>query len=179
MTPEARRLHPAAVGAEALSQLRQIALPLIVVAFVGSRGGTDALGYAVLGLLIAIGMAYVRWSTTRWYLEDDAVRLRRGVFTENVVTIPYDRVQAVDTVRGPVQRLFGVVELHVQSAGGGRQGEIVLKAVTEADAELLRETVRRGAGQARVPDALASPESAGIPKTGEGPGPIPKSGEGV
>jgi putative membrane protein len=171
MTPRPRRLHPAAVGAEALSGLRQLALPIIAIALVGSRGGTDALMFAFAGLLFAIGMAYVQWQTTRWFLEDDAVRLRRGVFTENVVTIPYDRVQAVDTVRGPVQRLFGVVELHVQSAGGGRQGEIVLKAVTEDEADALREAVRRGAGEATPADPLAAPEAAGIPKNVEGAAP--------
>jgi putative membrane protein len=37
-----------------------------------------------------------------------------------------------------VQRLFGVQELHVQTAGGGAEGEIVLRAVSDAAASELR-----------------------------------------
>ena len=36
------------------------------------------------------------------------------------------RIQAVDTVTGPVQRLFGVTGLHVQTPGGGEDGDVVL-----------------------------------------------------
>ena len=44
-------------------------------------------------------------------------------------TVPLDRIQGLDTVAGPVQRLFGVVAVHVQTAGGGAKGEVVLDAV--------------------------------------------------
>ncbi len=37
-----------------------------------------------------------------------------------------------------MQRLFGVVELHVQTPGGGASGEIVLSAIEPADARALR-----------------------------------------
>jgi putative membrane protein len=134
-----RPLHVAAVGAEALSGLRGIAIPLVVLAFVGGGGADRALLFALLGTTWAIAAAFVSWRTTRWAFGDGEVRLRRGVFSERITSVPFDRVQSIDTVRGPVQRLFGVVELHVQSAGGGAGGEIVLKAVTPRDAEALRE----------------------------------------
>ena len=156
MTPSGapRQLHPAAVGAEALSGLRQMALPIVVIAVLGSGSVGQALLYGAVGVVFAIVFAYVQWTTTRWQLQQDAIRLRSGVVSEKIVTIPYERVQAVDTIRGPVQRLFGVVELHVQSAGGGAQGEIILKAVTTDDAELVRQTVRGEKGE----DPLAAPE---------------------
>jgi putative membrane protein len=155
MTPDAgRRLHHAAVGAEGLDGLRQLALPIVVVAIIGGGFTTEALvrlvALGIFGGVVSVMVAYAQWQATRWWIERDAVRLRRGVFTENITSIAYDRVQAVDTVRGPVQRLFGVVELHVQSAGGGRKGELVLKAVTPEEADELREAVRRGA-PAEVP----------------------------
>ena len=153
-SPEQRQLHHAAVGAEALNGIRQLALPVIVLALFNADSVSGALVYGAIGLAFAVVMAYVQWTTTRWQLQPGAIRLRTGVISEKIVTIPYDRVQAVDTVRGPIQRLFGVVELHVQAAGGGAQGEIILKAVTEDDAELVRRTVR---GE-REPDPLAAPE---------------------
>src|SRR5688572_19027955 len=147
-SPEQRQFHHAAVGAEALSGLRQMALPIVVIAVLGSGSVGGVLVYGAIGVVFAVVFAFVQWSTTRWQLQQDAIRLRSGVISEKIVTIPYERVQAVDTVRGPVQRLFGVVELHVQSAGGGAQGEIILKAVTTEDAELVRETVRNATDDA-------------------------------
>ena len=52
---------------------------------------------------------------------------------------------------GPVQRLFGVVALHVQSAGGGSKGEIVLEALGPQAVERLRAAV----GEQPAPAAAA------------------------
>lgn len=174
-SPEQRQLHHAAVGAEVLSAIRQLALPVVVLTLFNADSVSGALFYGAIGLVFAVVMAFVQWSTTRWQLQQDAIRLRTGVISEKIVTIPYDRVQAIDTVLGPVQRLFGVVELHVQSAGGGAQGEIILKAVTPEDAELVRQTVREATGEP-LADPLAAPEAAGIPRTGEGSDPSPEAG---
>jgi putative membrane protein len=160
MTGGARRLHHAAVLAGVIDQLRGFVLPIIVLAVIGGRGPGESVVraaiYTGLGVLVSTALSAINWSTTRWFITDDSVRLRTGVLSENITVVPFERVQAVDTVRGPVQRLFGVVEANVQTAGGGRRGEIVLKAVTEAEAEELRNAVRQGAPAAPVeaPDAL-------------------------
>jgi putative membrane protein len=137
-----RKLHRAAIGAEVLDQVRQLAIPVVVIALVGGGGLGRILVLGLLGAVVAVVSAFLQWQTSWWSIEGDSVRLRRGVLSERITSIPFDRVQAVDTVRGPVQRLFDVVELHVQSAGGGRAGEIVLKAVTPAEAEEIRAAVR-------------------------------------
>jgi putative membrane protein len=147
-----RKLHHAAIGAEALEALRAAVIPVVVLALVGGGGLGRLLFYGVAGLAIAVMSAYASWSTTWWTVGEGAIRLRSGVFTERIVSVPYDRVQAIDTVRGPAQRLLGAVEVHVQTAGGGARGEIVLKAVTPEVAEELRE-LARGAGAAPAPAA--------------------------
>jgi putative membrane protein len=153
-----RRLHHAAVGAEALSGLRGIAIPLVVLAVVGGGGADRIVFFGLLGLAFAVVTAFVAWQTTRWSYGDGEVRLRRGLFSERITSVPFDRVQSIDTVRGPVQRLFGVVELHVQSAGGGSGGEIVLKAVTPADAAELRAAVADEADEPGAEPAAAAAE---------------------
>ena len=55
---------------------------------------------------------------------------------------------------GPVQRVFGVVALHVQSAGGGKKGEIVLEAVGPAEVERIRAALR--AERPELPEAAAA-----------------------
>lgn len=146
---ERRRLHHAAVLAETLDALRQLLLPVLVLALLGSGGTLERiLFYGAAGVVVSTVSAFVRWQSTRWWVDESGVGLRRGVLFERQTTIPLDRVQAVDTVRGPVQRMFGVVEVRVQAAGGGRAAEVVLKALTPEDATALREQVaRRGAPQ--------------------------------
>jgi putative membrane protein len=149
MTSEGRRLHHAAVLAGVIDQLRSFVVPILVLAVIGGRGPGESVVraaiYTGIGLVISTSLAALNWSTTRWFITDDSIRLRTGILSENNTIVPFDRVQAVDTVRGPIQRLFGVVEANVQTAGGGRRAEIVLKAITEAEAEELRNAVRHGA----------------------------------
>jgi putative membrane protein len=92
----------------------------------------------------------ISWSTTRWWLGETAIRMRSGLLATRVVDIPLARVQSIDTVRGPVQRLFGVQGVHVQTAGGGKEGEIKLVALDAADLEALRAAVGT-----RRPEAVA------------------------
>ncbi len=166
MTRSRRRLHHAAIGAEALEGLRGIAVPVVVIALVGGGGLGRLIGFGIAGIVVATISAYATWTTTWWGVDETGIRLRTGVFTERMVSVPFDRVQAIDTVRGPVQRLLGAVELHVQTAGGGAKGEIVLKAVAPAVAEELREVVReRG-----TPVAVAEEAASGAPAWRLGPG---------
>ena len=154
------RLHPAAIGVYALQALREAAVPLLVVAAVSVFGGgfdaQDALrtlGLAVAGAAIAAVVGAVRWATTSYSLAGETVRLRTGLLSTNEVEIPFARVQAVDVEQGPVQRLFGVQSVHVQTAAGGQGGEIVLGALDPGDVARLRELVAGGR-----PEVLATAE---------------------
>jgi putative membrane protein len=161
MTSEGRRLHQAAVLAGVIDQLRGFVVPILVLAVIGGRGPGESVVraaiYTGIGIVISTTLAALNWSTTRWFITEDSIRLRTGILSEKNTIVPFDRVQAIDTARGPIQRLFGVVEANVQTAGGGRRAEIVLKAITEAEAEELRNAVRHGTAAAAVP---ATPEEA-------------------
>ena len=157
-----RRLHPAGIAVLGVGSLRELALPL-GIAFAamvfGSGSGRPilrAVMYAAIGAVIAVLAGYLRWATTRWSVGDGRIRLRTGVLSEKVTDVPLSRVQAIDTVHGPLQRLFGVRGVQVQTAGGGRESEITLPAVSPADVELLRAAVRRrGEPAAAEPAPLA------------------------
>jgi putative membrane protein len=153
-----RRLHPAGIAVLGVGSLRELALPLGVAfaATVFGGGGQPivrALVYAAIGAVIAMLTGYVRWRTTRWSIGDGRIRLRTGLLSEKETDVPLGRVQAIDTVHGPLQRLFGVRGVQVQTAGGARQAEIMLPAVGPGDVELLRDALR-GRG---TPAAAAAP----------------------
>src|SRR5215212_5689868 len=163
MSSEGTRLHPAAIGVLALGALRDAAVPIVVllVASLAGRGlDTEALVrggiYLVLGVAIASLTGFVRWMSTSYAVDERGVHWRSGIFRTKSTTVPLSRIQGLDTVAGPVQRLFGVVALHVQSAGGGAKGEIVLDAVGPAAVERIREAVRSRrpeVAEAPVPEA--------------------------
>jgi putative membrane protein len=136
-----RRLHPAEIVLAALENLREILIAAVVGLVVGGGAGMPPLVGLLLGLggvVVAAIAGYVRWSHTTYSVEGGALHFRRGVISPDETSVPLGRIQAIDATQGPVQRLFGVQELHVQTAGGGAEGEIVLRAVSEDAASELR-----------------------------------------
>jgi putative membrane protein len=137
-----RRLHPAEIVLAALENLREILIAAVVGLLVGGgAGGMPPLAGAMLalgGVALAAAIGYVRWRNTTYSVAGEALHFRHGVISPDETSVPLGRIQAVDATQGPIQRLFGVHELHVQTAGGGAEGEIVLRAVSDASASELR-----------------------------------------
>ncbi|MEA2136154.1 MAG: putative rane protein [Solirubrobacteraceae bacterium] len=161
MNSEPYRLHPAAIAVLALSALRDAAFPIVILlgASIAGRGLDSAALersalYLVLGVAIASLMGVVRWRSTSYAVDERGVHYQTGIVSRKATTVPLSRIQGLDTVAGPVQRLFGVVALHVQSAGGGKKGEIVLEAVGPAEVERIRAAVR--AERPELPEAAAA-----------------------
>jgi putative membrane protein len=148
--PQPRHLHPAAIAVEAVSSSLRLVLSVAVVVLLGGGSPVTVLVVGVVGIAVTLATARVRWRHTTYWIDEVALHLRSGVFTPDERIVPRSRVQAVDTGAGPLQRLFGVVELRVQTPGAGDKDEIVLTAVTLEEAA----QVRRALGQPApsVPD---------------------------
>jgi hypothetical protein len=56
----------------------------------------------------------------RWYIVTDrSLRIREGVWKVSEMTLTFANVQEVSIRQGPVERLFGIANLRVRTAGGG------------------------------------------------------------
>ena len=56
----------------------------------------------------------------RWYIVTDrSLRIREGVWKVSELTMTFANVQEVSIQQGPLERLFGVADVRVRSAGGG------------------------------------------------------------
>jgi membrane protein YdbS with pleckstrin-like domain len=56
----------------------------------------------------------------RWYLVSDrSLRIREGVVTMKEKTMTYANIQNVRIEQGPLQRLLGIADVQVRTAGGG------------------------------------------------------------
>ncbi len=141
-----RRLHPVGMLLETLQTVRRwfgvAALPGIAALVNGEFGVRILLlvllGVALLGVLSAV-WGVLSWRATTYRVSGGAFHLKRGVFQKSERSLPLEHVQSVGTVQGIVQRLFDVVEVRVEAAGGGGEPEISLSALSRSDAEALRE----------------------------------------
>ena len=115
--PQPRHLHPAAIAVQAVSASLRLFASVVVVALLGGGSAPTALALGAIGIVITVIAARVSWRHTTYWIDDVALHLRSGVFTPDERIVPRARVQAVDTGAGPLQRLFGVVELRVQTPG--------------------------------------------------------------
>ncbi len=59
----------------------------------------------------------------RWYMVTDrSLRIRHGIWKVNESTMSFANIQQVEVSQGPLQRLLGLSDVKVQSAGGGSGG---------------------------------------------------------
>ena len=81
--------------------------------------GILALG-AAAGVLLITFFA-LRWSfELRWYiLTDRSLRIRRGVWNVEELTMTFANIQEVRVNAGPIQKLLGIADVEVHAAGGG------------------------------------------------------------
>jgi membrane protein YdbS with pleckstrin-like domain len=110
------------------------------VAYALTGSARSWLGPALIVVaVVSVGYAAVvpswRHAVHRWETTGEAVYSRSGWFVREWRVAPLSRVQTVDTVRGPLHRLFRLATVTVTTASA--QGPVRLEAL---DAELAEAT---------------------------------------
>ena len=82
-------------------------------------------------------------SVTKWALDGVTLRIETGLFRRDARQLPVARIQAVDVVRPFLARVFGLAELRIRLAGGGKSGGR-LTYLSEAEAVDLRARLMAG-----------------------------------
>lgn len=67
--------------------------------------------------LIPLPWAQLSYKNFRYQIGDDTIVIERGVIWKRHVSIPFQRIQNVDIIRGPVARMLGLSDLQIQTAG--------------------------------------------------------------
>ena len=104
--------------------------------------GLCAVGWLILMMPILLWMpAFYR--SLEYVIDIDCVRMKKGVFWRKRVTVPYPKITNVDVTQGPVQRMFNIGIIRVQTAGaGGAQGaKAELRLLGVRDLEGLKDTI--------------------------------------
>ena len=122
-------------GAAATAALAIIALA-IAAQLAGARGILPSAGLALVGTA-AGALALDRFAQRRirfWgYAErDEDLLVRRGVLVQRLSVIPYGRMQFIDVVAGPVERVFGLATVRMHTAAAASDARIPGLAKEEA-----------------------------------------------
>jgi membrane protein YdbS with pleckstrin-like domain len=132
--------------------------------YYGRREGVEglfgrALSYSIYGmwgfllflLVVCFIWAKLYYESFKFELGEKGLKIEHGVFWKKYVTIPYTRVQNVDIYRGPLARVLGLSDIHVQTAGisGAMITEGRIPGLAPKDAEEMREKLvdKIGGGQ--------------------------------
>lgn len=122
-----------------------------------AMGLLEGVAWAVFLLQLPISLGILRFEyEMRWYiLSDRALRVREGILSVREQTMTFANVQQVGIRQGPLQRLLGIADVHVTSAGGGGSNaetgkglgqdmhEVFFRGVDNAPE--IREAIRRRA----------------------------------
>lgn len=145
LRPPRHAVDPRAVRwwtAQALLTVVPAAVALVVGAAL-SEGPRSWL-LVVLALVVVGGGAYVvvmprwRYRVHRWETTDEAVYAAAGWIWQEWRVAPLSRVQTVDTVRGPLQQLFGLATVTVTTASA--KGALKVEGL---DAEVAADLVEQ------------------------------------
>lgn len=156
------RLHPLTVVFSVWEAIRRILIPAIPLVIFGSRLALMSFLFFILGL--AVIRALVRYLSFSYRIEESDIVVRQGVLKRTERHIPLDRVQEIRIEQGVLHRLFDVVAVHVETAGGSGP-EASLSVLSRGEAARLRESVfERAKAVRRVSAAEAGEEESAVLK---------------
>jgi putative membrane protein len=126
------RLHPLSPAVRAGRLLVAFAIVFLPTFLGGTRSAWDAGIHALaVGLLVVLGV--VSWLVTRWRIEDDDLRIETGLIRRSSLRYPLSQVQAIDTVRPGLARIFGLAELRLRMGGTGGSARLAYLPLEEAE----------------------------------------------
>jgi putative membrane protein len=134
-----KRLHPLTLLFAALNEGQAMALPALLGGAWAAGGHMARMVGWVLVLLVfpAVIWAVAEYLAFRYQVTGASLVLDSGVWRRQHRVIPLARVQNIDLKQSALQRLLGVAEVHVETAGGD-SSEAALSVLGIREAEALR-----------------------------------------
>jgi putative membrane protein len=137
---EPKRLHPIAVLLNIIKSIKELVIPFLLVIVIpgkneGIPGWIQPLVIAIIVLLLIVH-AFIQWLRFTYRMEDGEFRIESGVFVRKKRYIKFDRIHSIDISEGIIQRLFRLVKLNIETAGGA-QADAVLSAIRKSEAERI------------------------------------------
>ncbi|MEM9057303.1 MAG: PH domain-containing protein [Pseudomonadota bacterium] len=140
--PLSARFLPRVLAGEALTVVAVgICVPL-AAAFAGRSGAVPGWAWLLLPAYLALQLAVLPPAIRRagFALRRDDLQFRKGLFVHRRKAVPLRRVQHVETLRGPLDRAFGLSTLKLYTAAAG-SGNLTIQGLDRSTADALRHTI--------------------------------------
>ena len=98
---------------------------------------------ALVMLVLTVVFPRIYFDHYRYFISEDRVDVRSGIFFLRHKVIPIERIHQVEVVSGPVNRLFDLADVRITTAGGTADIEYLEREEAEKIADELNETVDR------------------------------------
>ena len=106
-------------------------------------GTTISIVLAILLIVNAAVSPYFRFHRYRYCINDEFIDIYEGyIFVERNI-VPLERLHKMQTLRGPIDRMFKVAKVVVTTAGG----DVTLRFLDEEKAEFIAENLGRRINQ--------------------------------
>lgn len=161
MTPR-RRLHPIAILAGVGKELKNMVVPLLVIMVAGSRNAFSwrDLIVPLVAVAYTMVMGILSWIRFTYEWNEDHLLVEEGVFVRKRRSIPLERIHGISVTEGIWQRMAGVVQVHIETAGDALgEAEVTLRAISREEARRLQRCVEQAknkAENAAHPEPLAN-----------------------
>jgi putative membrane protein len=125
----------------------------------GLRSNLTIAGIGLAGVLVGgMLLGALSWWFTKWQLTEDAIRVDSGFLFRRTRIIRFDRIQTIDVAQPIVARIFGMAELRMDVAGGGKN-DGRLSYFSNDEAQKLRATLLvRAKGEQHVEHEVSEVE---------------------
>ena len=116
--------------------------PILLIVIINPRSDKGIIVISIVMAMVLISLIYSILAYTRYYffIQNNELCVRSGVFRKTVLNVPFDRIQSVDFKRNIVHQFLNVVSVQIDTAGS-KGSELELDAIEQPQAEELREIV--------------------------------------
>ncbi len=123
--------------------MAQLVQALLVPAFATfAAGGAITIGFLFMFAVVGLVARILSWQRKVFSFDGEVLRVDSGVLSRSHRSLDVARIQQVELQRGPIQRLFGLTALRIETAGSASEPEVDLRVLPEDDALALRAAVR-------------------------------------
>jgi len=158
-TDTEQRLHPWSWLFVLQQQIQQLLLPLVALLFFGSRRQEENAFYQWVPLIVMtalVATALLQFFTYRYRIGTDRLVIRSGIFERTRREIPFARIHNVVVHQSLLHRLFGVAELRLESAAGGKP-EAQMRVLKLGQALELEQLIRQRGETSATEDGSPPP----------------------
>lgn len=138
-----QRQHPVAALSSAFGMIRGNIVTIVVFLFFGAQSESFSFWWWTLGgfvILLVGGVA--NWWRFLFKVEDGLIHIKSGIFVRKNLYLTKDRIQVIDITAGIIQRIFGLVQLDIQTAGASSRAASI-EAITRDKAEEINRLLRQ------------------------------------